>query len=275
MANKIQLPKETVDIILDNYCNKKYGLIKSGKEVGVSSYIVRRLLLERGIHIRSFSEAASNSNIARRMYEVDDSYFSQENPKMAYLLGFLAADGTVSKDSNRIKIGLSSVDKDFLEQIRCEIKAEHPIFTYQTSNGYEVSELVFSSKQIKEDLAKYNIIPKKTYSFTFPIQLQKKYWIDFIRGYFDGDGSVSTAGPNAIRFQICAHKPEVLKTIVDFFFEEYNIPKVAIQRQKKDSGNYLYYFQYSTSATRQIFEILYPLGCLYLPRKYEKFKSII
>ena len=121
MANKIQLPKETVDIILDNYCNKKYGLIKSGKEVGVSSYIVRRLLLERGIHIRSFSEAASNSNIARRMYEVDDSYFSQENPKMAYLLGFLAADGTVSKDSNRIKIGLSSVDKDFLEQIRCEI----------------------------------------------------------------------------------------------------------------------------------------------------------
>lgn len=275
MANKIQLPEKTVDIILDNYCNKKYGLIKSGREVGVSSYMVRRLLLEKGIHIRSFSEAAKSSNAARRLYEVNDSYFSQESSTMAYLLGFLAADGTVSKDSNRIKIGLSSVDKHFLEQIQQEIKAEHPILTYQTSNGYEVSELVFSSKQIKEDLAKYNIIPKKTYSFTFPTRLQKKYWIDFIRGYFDGDGSVSTAGPNAIRFQICSYKPEVLETIINFFFEEYNIPRVSIQKTKKDNGSYFYRFQYSTSATRQIFKILYSTNCFYLPRKYEKFKSII
>lgn len=275
MANKIQLPQETVDIILDNYCNKKYGLIKSGKEVGVSSYIVRKLLLEKGIHIRSFSEAASASNQTRRLYDVNDEYFSTENANMAYLLGFIAADGTVSKDSNQIKIGLSSVDQDFLEQIRQEIQAEHPIFSYQTSNGYNVSELKFSSAKIKQDLSKYNIVPKKTYTFSFPTILNKKYWIDFIRGYFDGDGSVSTAGPSAIRFQICSYRPQVLQTIVDYLYEEYNIPKVSIQQQMKESGHYLYNFQYSNSSTRKLFEILYYPNCLCLPRKYEKFKSII
>ena len=275
MANKIQLPQETVDIILDNYCNKKYGLIKSGKEVGVSSYIVRRLLLEKGIHIRSFSEAAVASNQTRRLYSVNDDYFSTESHNMAYFLGFLAADGTVNKDSNQIKIGLSSVDKDFLEQLRQEIEAEHPIISYQTANGYNVSELKFSSSKIKQDLSKYNIIPRKTYSFSFPINLDRKYWIDFIRGYFDGDGSVSTAGPSAIRFQICSYRPQVLETIVNYLYKEYDIPKVSIQQQMKESGHYLYNFQYSNSSTRKLFDILYYPGCLCLPRKYEKFKSII
>ena len=36
-----------------------------------------------------------------------------------------------------------------------------------------------------------------------------------------------------------------------------------------------YYFQYSSVPTRQIFDILYYNGCLCLPRKYEKYKSII
>lgn len=270
---RTQLPKETVEGILDNYVNKGFGLIKSGKEFGVGTRVVRRVLLENNIHIRSFNEAASISGVNRRIHDVNDNYFSEENHNMAYLLGFLASDGTIRKNDNSVKIGLSSVDRDFLLTIKKEIGYQGELTNYITSNGFSVSELRFTSKQIKADLAKYNIVPNKTFIYTFPKNLKREYWIDFIRGYFDGDGSVSTASSEAIRWQVCSANPDVLNTIVDFFFEEYEIPKVNLQWQEK--VHRLYYIQYSTTATRKIFQILYTPNCLKLPRKYEKFKKLV
>ena len=274
MVNKTQLSREEIDIIIDAYCNKKYGLVKTGKLVGVNQRIVRKVLINNNIHIRSLAEANRANSINVRKYGVNDDYFDNESSNMAYILGFLAADGTVTKNGNRIKIGLSSVDRKFLELIKEELGAESNIFDYETSNGYMVSELSFTSQKIKQKLTEYNIIPGKTETFTFPTNLSKKYWIDFIRGYFDGDGSVGTAGPSAIRWQICSHRPQVLETIVEFLFEEYGIPKVSVQ--KNEHGNsFLYRIQYSNNSTRKIFQILYTPNSLYLPRKFEKFKSIV
>ena len=273
MTNPVQLSQKVIDKIIYDYTVNRYGLIKTGKQNGVGERIVRRILLENKIHIRSQSEAAIIANIQRRQFNLNDNYFSSENERMAYLLGFLASDGTIDKKNNRIKIGLSSVDKDFLIMIKKELGYEGDILDYQTSNGFNVSELTFTSQQIKKDLAKYNIIPNKTFTYTFPESLNKKYWIDFIRGYFDGDGSVSTAGPHAIRWQICAANKQVLEKIIDFFYEEYSIEKVSILVQMKEHP--LYYFQYSTTATKKIFSILYKENCLKLPRKYFKFKELV
>lgn len=274
MANPIQLPQEVVDKIIYDYTINKYGLIKTGKNNGVGERIVRRVLLENKIHIRSRGEAAILSNIQRRQFNLNDNYFSIENSNMAYLLGFLASDGTVDKKNNRIKIGLSSVDREFLVKIKEELNYEGDILDYTTSNGFLISELTFTSQQIKKDLAKYNIIPNKTFTFKFPKNLNKKYWVDFIRGYFDGDGSVSTAGNNAIRWQICSATKDVLETIINFFYEEYHIKKVSILEQPRKNST-LYYFQYSTNATKEIFSILYKKDGLKLSRKYLKFKELV
>lgn len=274
MANPIQLPQEVVDKIIYDYTINKYGLIKTGKNNGVGERIVRRVLLENKIHIRSRGEAAILSNIQRRQFNLNDNYFSIENSNMAYLLGFLASDGTVDKKNNRIKIGLSSVDREFLVKIKEELNYEGDILDYTTSNGFLISELTFTSQQIKKDLAKYSIIPNKTFTFKFPKNLNKKYWVDFIRGYFDGDGSVSTAGNNAIRWQICSATKDVLETIINFFYEEYHIKKVSILEQPRKNST-LYYFQYSTNATKEIFSILYKKDGLKLSRKYLKFKELV
>lgn len=273
MVNPVQLSQKVIDKIIYDYTINRYGLIKTGKQNGVGERIVRRVLLENKIHIRSQSEAAIIANIQRRQFNLNDNYFSSENERMAYLLGFLASDGTVDKKNNRIKISLSSVDKDFLIAIKKELEYEGDILDYQTSNGFGVSELTFTSQQIKKDLAKYNIVPNKTFTYTFPEKLTKKYWIDFIRGYFDGDGSVSTTGPHAIRWQICAANKQVLEKIIDFFYEEYGIEKVSILVQMREHP--LYYFQYSTTATKKIFSILYKENSLKLPRKYFKFKELV
>lgn len=241
------------------------------KKHDISTYILKKELVKNGIKIRSRNEQNKYSPQNQRKLEVNDLYFSQQSENMAYLLGMFAADGCVYEKTNAIKLTLASVDREYLEQVRQELQIESEIKDYETSQGYQNSELRFSSFQIKKDFADYNIIPKKTYSFKFPQKLKKEYYKDFIRGYFDGDGSISTAGEGAIRWQLCSHEKDVLQKVLEFF-EENDIPKVSIQKMK---GKELYYIQYSTASTKKIYNILYYENCFHLPRKKKKYESLM
>ena len=66
---------------------------------------------------------------------VKTDYFSTQNSNMAYIMGFLAADGNVSKEGNRVQSQLSIKDKDQLEMFHQEIGGCE-VYEY-TSNGYQ------------------------------------------------------------------------------------------------------------------------------------------
>ena len=185
------------------------------------------------------------------------------------MLGFFAADGCVEKNGG-IKIALSSVDKQFLEEIRDVLQSNYPIRDYQTKDGFSVSEFIFRSERIKNQFAQYNIINRKTYTFLFPYNLPEEYWIDFIRGYWDGDGTFCLSGIYA-RASLCAYNKEFLEQVLEILNKNYNIPKVNIYQNK----NHLYYFQYSHHAAKQLYKVFYKnKPTLYLLRKYEKCKQL-
>ena len=241
------------------------------KVIHAGQDVIRRCLQKYGLY-RTQTEAVRNNPQNQRKYFVKDDYFDEENERMAYVLGLLAADGCVRKDSNEIKLSFSSIDEDFLKILQTEIGG-CPVSNYITNKGFSVSTWRLTSKHIKEQLGKYNIVPQKTFTFSFPQNLNKKYWKDFIRGYFDGDGSISTAGSSAIRFQICSATRSTLETMIDFF-EEQGVPKISILC-RRTGKNPLYYFQYSSVSTRKIYEILYYENCLCLPRKEKKYKQLL
>ena len=242
------------------------------EQTGISQPVVIRCLKKYGLH-RTHNEIMKTLPQNQRKYPVKDNYFDTESSNMAYILGFLAADGSVGKDTNNIKVGLSSIDREILEKFYNEIGGR-PIKDYITQSGFPTSNWVFTSQHIKEKLSEYNIVPDKTFTFTFPLKLDKQYWKDFIRGYFDGDGSISSAGPSAIRFQICATNKDVLEKILDFF-EEQGIERPCIYSTIKEKKHLLYYFQYSSAPTRKIYDILYYDGCLCLARKKKKYEELI
>jgi hypothetical protein len=69
---------------------------------------------------------------------------------MAWILGFLAADGTVSSSDNTIKIGLSAKDKEILERIKIEIEIENKIVERTTKQGYDTVDLHWTCKNTKK-----------------------------------------------------------------------------------------------------------------------------
>lgn len=275
MGKTKTLTDKQKEIILTNYIKNGKGQLYCSKAAGCSQYLVKKFLKEENIEIRNFSQAASLSN-QNRAKEVNHKYFNVQSANMAWILGFIAADGCIGKDRNRIIINLSRTDREILEIIRKELNIENKIVDYENKDGFLCSSLSWTSKEHKDELAKYNIVPEKTLKLKPPTLLDKKFIIDYIRGYFDGDGSISTAGKYAIRWQIGGASKEILDFINDFLFEEYSIPKVSIQSQVySNSLHNFYYIQYSNTSTRKIYDILYTPNSIYLPRKKEKFKSLI
>lgn len=269
---------QIAEIIKTNYVDKKRGQVYTAKQAGISVYTLKKYLHELNIPIRNHNQATILSN-KNRTYKKNDSFFKTESSDMAWLLGFLASDGCIGDKRNTITINLSRKDKEILEKIKILLQIENDIVDWTTSDGFDCSELRWTSAEQKEDLAKYSIVPRKTLILKPPYTLNRKYWIDYIRGYFDGDGSINLIknsngrGNGNLRWQVGSATKEIIEFILDFFEEEYNIPKVNIQ--VRSGTNPFYTIQYSSVATRTIYQHLYTENALYLKRKKEHFEEII
>lgn len=236
---------------------------------------LKEILEKNGYHLRNRHEAIVAANKGRNLLS-NHNYFHEESANMAWLMGFLAADGSIEKDRNVIKLGLSSVDRDILEKIRQEINLKSEVKNYITAKGFSVSKLQWSSETHKKDLASYGIIPEKTFKLKPPYKLNKKYWIDYIRGYFDGDGSIvlNENNYNTLTWEIGSATKDILEFIRDFLTEEYGIPYVNIYETQRKEKFYL--LMYSTNSAIQLYNIMYyKEDILYLPRKKEKYTSLI
>ena len=197
---------------------------------------------------------------------VNNNYFSVQNHNMAYILGFLAADGNVSAKDNRIQSQLSKKDIDHLEKIHQEIGGSE-VYTY-FSNGYECCGWHCFSAQIKKDLATYGIIPHKTGKIRIPQKLEKEYWKDFIRGFFDGDGSIFK-DEQGIRLSITSANKEILEDINTFLKEN----EIKPSKIYKDHNNVCIKFR--NQASIDIYNLLYYDNCLCLDRKRKRYIKVM
>ena len=211
-----------------------------------------------------------------RTSNVNDNYFKTQSHNMAYILGFLAADGCVSKDTNHFYIDLQESDEEILYKIKNELSFAGDIQHYTNNHGCTYSRLRVCSKTIKEDLSHYGITPKKTYTLNPPHFLEKQYYISYIRGYFDGDGCIYIKPEKyAYNWYICGARKNVLTWIQDILLNEYGI--ISYLRTKKEKltyGDSFYYLQvYKKTVINQIFNVLYIEDSLFLDRKYQIMKQ--
>ncbi len=123
--------------------------------------------------------------------KVNKDFFKKWSPEMAYVLGFFAADGyiTVNKRGGQFW-SIQITDKILLEDIKRVIEAEHKIgVRMRSGNESTVYRLQIGSIEMCENLRSLGFYERKTKSLAVP-NVPKKYFADFVRGYFDGDGNV-------------------------------------------------------------------------------------
>jgi intein-encoded DNA endonuclease-like protein len=84
------------------------------------------------------------------------------------------------------RISFHSNDKEILETIRSILSSSHPI---QRRTKFDCWTLEIYSKRLYHQLLFLGGSPNKSKLIAFP-EIPSAYVRDFIRGYFDGDGSV-------------------------------------------------------------------------------------
>lgn len=150
---------------------KLESMDKVGKIYGINKGVIRSCFNRLGL------------GIINRRRNYNRSFFSIDTPESFYWAGFIAADGCVSgKKSKYISITLAKKDHDHLEKFVKAIEFDRKL---------KKTSISLCSKEMFNDLARFNIVPRKTKIYTFPEWLVNHPLVNhFMRGYFDGDGSI-------------------------------------------------------------------------------------
>lgn len=223
---------------------------------------------------------------------VNENFFKNWTPEMSYILGFVVADGCIGVKRIRKRdrgkqyyFNITSKDKPHLKNIKKAMAAQQKI--YSKGSGYTSRKnyyfIQISHQEICKDLINLGIQPRKTYNLN-PIRVSDKYFSDFVRGFFDGDGSVYIYNVNKVPQIKAGFVSSSLPFITQFnqqLCENLSIPKKTIhQTTDKRMGRKitLYSICFYIDDCDKLANFMYGNNpTLYLPRKrriFEKWKSI-
>jgi hypothetical protein len=248
--------------IVDLY-NTGLSCQKIANQMNVSESFISKKLKELNITKRS------NAVYRRRSW--NENFFNSINTEeQAYWLGFLYADGCVHDKPNGQKlISLVVKDKEVIEKFIKALKGDFKVKQYKDVYGvYLTSKIMFN------DLYKLGCVPRKSLLLKFPI-IDKKLIPHFIRGYFDGDGSVFISNPKnynktstiykSISVGVCGTY-ELLSVLS--MYAPINIPK----KDKRKQGNIWYSSISGSKKALAFYNYLYQNATVWLDRKKNKFE---
>lgn len=228
------------------------------KHYGFSRTSVTRYAKRFGLYEVKFHRNAKNS--------IDETYFETiDTHNKAYWLGFIMADGCMycSDDNSKIELSVKiqqgdlKLLQDFAKDIQFPID-KISLFQRKTR------ETVCYSAQIKTcnknfcyTLMKHGIVSQKTGHETFPNTIPKAFKSDFIRGFWDGDGSVKHE-----EISVCSTSFDIISSLSKWLCHE--LIHYTVEQHKNSD---IFELKISKYSWLNFLDIVYPPSSLSLERK--------
>lgn len=244
----------------------------------ISQVAINNLLRRNGYDAKSASEL-------KRKYQIQEDFFDKiDTEEKAYILGLLYADGYNNTDRNSVSLGLKEDDKEILDKITAIIQPDKPLqyidlSTQKKTKGFENSQnqyrMVIANKHISQRLVELGCGKAKTHNLTFPIEEQVPSYLirHFVRGYFDGDGSISKGKISKVDI---IGTTTFLEPLQDILFKELSFNKTVLNQRHKERDNNIRSLQ--ICGNKQCIKFrdwLYEDATIYLERKKQVSDSYI
>lgn len=255
------MDKEWLSEQLKKYNNSPTIL---ARELNLSLTSVNRYAIEFGLRKPKKSIASVNYINEKYFDEVDDF-------KKAYWLGFIMADGYTYKTPNREKyelaIKIKSTDINHLKEFAKDVEfpEEKIVIGSGKRNGninYYCQLRTYNTHLVTTVMHKHKIVQNKTYVQCLPDSILKEYISDFIRGYWDGNGTLKKAGWSA-----CTMSYQLIESFAKYF-DENNI-EYTLRKELCKSGNYLHLIRIRSKSHDIFVKLIYPPEKYALKRKYD------
>ena len=268
-----KIEKEKQEKIVADYQNGK-SMRQLEKDYGVNRSTISKCLEEKEIKTQK-------GNQFRKYYHNIDYFENIDDEHKAYWLGFLFADGYIVDNSShygedRFGLSLAEEDKQILELLKKDLQATNPIRTYERNGikGQPLSRIELTSQKTVNDLIDKGCVKKKSLILSPPKNIPEELIPHFIRGFFDGDGSITKT--KNIRYASTGNfcygvNFTTTKEMADWLQNYFDIGTV----RKEPRNEKTYYFTFG--GHRQVlsfFHQLYDNATIYLERKYLRFEEL-
>jgi len=214
--------------------------------------------------------------------KINQNFFKKCTSSVAYVLGYFVADGciVVKKDrkNNPYVFNITSANKEHLEKIRQVMNSGHAISAKSRGSSTRKSyyQLQISNQVICKNLMKLGILPRKTYNLDF-IKIPNNYFSDFVRGFFDGDGSVyiyTVNGTPQIKASFSSASYNFINELNKKICKNLNIPTKTIHKENQEGKLTKYVINFYIDDCEKLARFMYKNNpSLYLLRKYKIFKK--
>lgn len=209
-----------------------------------------------------------------KKHPVNSHFFKSWSPRMAYVLGFIGADGNICHSGRAHTLHIACDDKDIIETIKNIMEYEGPIRLKPRLNRKISYSLRICDPIIFGDLEKLGVTERKSLTFT-PPKIPAKLIRHFIRGYFDGDGSVSLRNiQHRSRLTVAIYTASLnmanylhlnLRSVLENLYGGKILTYLAHQKTP------YYTIHLGHKAAVKLFNYMYQNTDIYLERKYKKF----
>lgn len=263
--------------IKDKYLNG-LSTVAIGKEYGITHHKVADILETFEI---------DRDHRFKRIYTLNEKYFDHINtPNKAYILGLLFADGHNEFKKGTVSITLKEDDKDILEMVKKELNSDHELEYIpshkQTIKGKEYTvagqyRLVMFSSYMCESLMCCGMIPNKSNRLKFPMYLPEELYSHFVRGYFDGDGSMGfhdVSKINKKRLGISILGTYDFVFVLSKYLKEYLGIDFKLSEASNKNGITTVLYINKAESQKKFCEWMYSDADLFLKRKYEVYLAV-
>lgn len=194
--------------LYDEYYTNKKSYSDIAAEYGFTRSYVSKKMREFGFRSRPKSESRKLAQIKGKIdreviYRINKDFFKKQTPEMAYVLGFIYADGSLSITKkytwgkSAARINISQKDPKILEKIKKLMDCDKKLTKVSRQELYFLD---IAQEWIVKDLMKLGLKPAKSLDMKFPNLLEDRYISHFTRGYFDGDGNIQPPPSPRIRW---------------------------------------------------------------------------
>lgn len=254
---------EDVKKIVNMYVEQKLAINKIAKVFKASDRTIAKVL-------HSFKVVRKVGK--NRLYECDESFFETiDTEAKAYWLGVMFADGNVSlNDSYTGQLFISSIDKNWINMFKDSIQFTGEL-RKETHKKYhkDIWKLHITSDKLFHDLCKLGCVPRKSNIIYFPT-IKESLVHHFIRGYFDGDGSVSVSkylpgkDNTTLKSCICSGSGVFLEKLMQYIPAKHNVLK---------HYSSVYTVSYGVKDSYILYNYMYSDATIFLNRKKIKFEE--
>lgn len=300
----------TKEKLIELYKDQQMSLSDIGRIAGCARCTVYYHIKRFGIKLRNKTDArtiamnrgkikqsVTKSNgqtkeITLHKIHFNEGFFSKWSNEMAYVLGLIYTDGNIDpgilNDPTRkttLRIGrltFAQKEKELVEKFLNLIGSNSKILyrrreKYENTTAGELYYFHINSDKFYEQLTKLGLTPNKSLSMKFP-EIPDEYIRHFIRGCWDGDGTVYTEKRNGeLRTSFVCGSLEFIEVLKKHLNKQ-GLTEVTLYEDKRSKkGNISYYFRYGTKDSIKLFHYLYDEvpESQYLKRKFEIFKNYL